>query len=318
MTDLNGFIRIAEDYIVNEEAYLRHFVVVINGKRRKLATYANSENGKALRELHTYISEYICGLYHQSPASFAYARKKNIIDCVNIHKCSSAFLKTDIHSYFDSITFEGTKRVLKRYKRYQKNEDKMNVLLKACFYNERLPLGFVSSPVISDIFLVSLDRKYDRRKDILYTRYADDFIISTNGENNVSVLEEICKTLKEDLRKQGLFLNSKKTYIRTLKQPGDAIRLLGVNLVKTDSTENRITVSDRYIRQTCMALADLLSFNGDNDEKEELCNTVCGQIAFIQMCSQDSMNKLQKMARVKCGYSESLRTTAIRSACGLK
>lgn len=317
MTAFDRLISVAEDYAVNEDAYLRHFVVVINGKRRKLATYANSEKGNALRELHTYVSKYIRGLYHQSPASFAYAKKKNIIDCVKIHKCSATFLKTDIHSYFDSITFDSAKCVLSGYKRYQKNEDKLNVMLKACFYNDRLPLGFVSSPVISDVFLVGLDRKYSKIKNVFYTRYADDFIISTNGENSVDTLEEVCKTLKEDLRKQGLVLNNRKTYIRTLRNAGDAIHLLGINLVKTEGAENRITVSDSYIRQTCMDLTDLFSFNGERDEKEELCNTVCGKIAFIQMCSMDSMNKLQKMTRVKCGYSGSLKTTAIRKFCGL-
>ncbi|MBQ9849330.1 MAG: hypothetical protein IJO36_01375 [Clostridia bacterium] len=318
MKKIDKLIRVAEGYIANEDAYIRHFVVVINGKRRKLATYANSENGNALRELHTYMASFIRRLYQQSNASFAYAKGKNIIDCIKVHIRSDVFLKTDIHSYFNSITFEGAERVLNRHKTYQKNSDSMGILLKACFYNGRLPLGFVSSPVISDIFLVALDRKYSKRKDILYTRYADDFIISARGENSVSVLDEVRETLSDDLGKQGLFLNTKKTYIRTLKQAGDAIHLLGVNLVKTENEENRITVSDRYIRETSKGFSDLMNFNGDIEEKTELCNTVCGQISFIQMCSQDSLNKLQKMVRVKCGYSGSLQAKAICRACGLE
>lgn len=317
MNTIDKFIPVAEGYIADEESYLRHFVVVINGKRRKLATYANSENGRTLRELHTFIAKYIRDIYQQSKASFAYAKKKSIIDCIKVHSHSDVFLKTDIHSYFDSITFEAAESVLCRYKDYQEKSDRMSILLKACFYNGRLPLGFVSSPVISDIFLVTLDKKYSRRKDIRYTRYADDFIISSTGENSIAVLEKVCEDLKSDLAKKDLFLNTKKTYTRTLKQSGDAIHLLGVNLVKTETEENRITVSDSYIRQTCRAFSDLMNFNGDIDEKTELCNTVCGQISFIQMCSQDSMNKLQKMILVKCGYSESLQSKAICRACGL-
>ncbi len=317
MNNIDKLVCIADEYVANEEDFLRHFVVVINGKRRKLVTYAKGEKGNALRELHTYVSKYIRNLYKQSPASFAYAKNKNIIDCLKVHGKSSAFLKTDIHSYFDSITYDGTQCVLNKYKRYQKNSDKMNVLLKACFYNGRLPLGFVSSPVISDIFLVALDRKYSHRKDVLYTRYADDFIISSTEMNSEIKLKEVCDELKNDLQHQDLFLNHKKTYIRTLKQNGDAIHLLGVNLVKTDGSDNRITVSDRYIRKTCRGLSELLNFSGDSEEKEELFNTVCGQISFIQMCSHDSMNKLQKMVYVKCGYSGSLKTSSIGRVCGL-
>ena len=66
----------------------------------------------------------------------------------------------------------------------------------------------------------------------------------------------------------------------TLKQEGDAIHLLGLNLVKTSGKDNRITVSDRYIRKTCMELCELIQEKDQIEkwEREERFCQVTGRI----------------------------------------
>lgn len=231
------------------------------------------------------------------------------------HLQGTVFLKTDIHGYFDSISEERMLKRIHRLRRVKEDWDTITLFTKASFYKGRLPIGFITSPVLSDLFLVTLDRKYKKNKNVTYTRYADDFIISASGEDAQKNLIAFRLQLEQDLGALDLELNRKKTYIRTLKSPGDAIHVLGLNIVKTETDTNRITISDRYVRKTCKNLCAWL--NGDRmlDDPDAEFAKIYGQISFIRQCSTTSYTKLQRMTRVKCGYSgewtaESLKTSA--------
>ena len=211
------FMDTAEGYVKNPDDYIRFFDVTINGKLRHLVTYRPDENGRELRILHAGIAKFLGQKYHQAKSSYAYAKRKSFIQCVNRHLQGEYFFKTDIHSYFDSITYEN---LIKRFSRLRVPKEDKEILsrqVKACFYENRLPLGFVSSPVISDFYLYSLDRKYQKNESVTYTRYADDFIVSASGPDARKALVEFRVQLEKDLEKLGLELNLKKTYIRDRK-----------------------------------------------------------------------------------------------------
>lgn len=300
---------ISEDYVSNPEKYVRKFSVVINGKLRHLVTYNPNRDGQRLRSLHMAVTDYIKRKYNQANSSYAYTVGKNILNCVNEHIKAEAFLKTDIHRYFDSISYE---KMLSRvfelkpsnnFKKYLKS------IIKACFYDDKLPIGFVSSPVLSDLFLVDLDKKFEKKKNITYTRYADDFIISVNNLDSEPLLNQVKLELEADLSDLGLELNTKKTYIRRFKFNGDAIHVLGVNIVK-DSPTNRITISDRYIRETCRMISDYI--NSPQEMKEINLPKVSGRIEFVRYCSKSSFQKLYKMTRVKCGIDCDLTAKSLK------
>ena len=308
----------AEDYVQNPEEYIRTFDVTINGKLRHLVTYQANSKGYCLRKLHEFFAQYIRSKYRQSPRSFAYARGKCFQACVYQHLKSNVFLKTDIHSYFDSVSYD---RMLKRIFQLNIPEEihpQIELLTKACFYNGSLPIGYVSSPVLSDLFLVSLDRKYASDKNIVYTRYADDIIISSDNNDSAQHLSRIRLNLEKDLNELDLELNLKKTYIRKLVESGDAIHVLGVNIVKEKDKENRVTVSDRYIRKTSKALCLLLNKESNISDREEQFSKVYGQIDFISHCSSSSFLKLQKMVFIKSGYCEGFDIRQLRKACAIK
>ena len=301
----------AKEYIAAPENYIRFFDVTINGKLRHLVTYMPNESGAALRILHNNVAEFLQTKYRQARSSYAYAKGKSFLQCVNRHLNSDCFLKTDIHSYFDSISYDFMLKRIAKLRMPQKDRDILGLLVKACFYKGKLPLGYTSSPVLSDFFLVTLDRKYQKNKSIIYTRYADDFIVSTSGIDARKELKEFRLQLEKDLDKLDLELNKKKTYIRQLKEPGDAIHVLGINIVKTDKEQNRITISDGYIRETCKLLCEWLRSPCSDDDENELLK-LYGRISFIKQCSQDSFAKLKKMTRIKCDYSGPLTIKALR------
>lgn len=304
------YVDTANGYLQAPEEYIRFFDVNINGKLRHLVTYQANEKGRSLRILHTNFSEFLSNKYRHAQSSYAYAKGKNILDCVNRHLQSEVFLKTDIHTYFDSITCENMLKRIGMLRIRKEDMDTVSLLTKACFYQGKLPLGFTSSPVLSDLFLVTLDRKYQKKKSVIYTRYADDFIISASGPDARADLVAFRLQLEKDLDLLDLQINRKKTYIRHLKEPGAAIHVLGVNIVRMDTDTNRVTISDSYIRETCKLLCAWLEKDADEKNPEDF-SKLFGRISFIKQCSQSSFEKLKKMTKVKCGYDGKFTSQAL-------
>ena len=291
---------VRKPYVLDPDPFVVTWEATVNGKKRTFVSYKCSTEGSALRHCHHSIHSFLKSSYNSSDASFAYKDGSGILPCLNRHLHSDVFLKTDIHSFFTTIEKDRMREKLEkivklRYKRL------CGIIVDCCYYEDKMPLGFITSPVLSDIYLTELDACFEKRKDIVYTRYADDFIISTSGENAECVLQDVLDELRERLDKLGLELNSKKTYIRRLRQSGDAIHLLGLNVVKTDTDTNRITVSDSYIRKTSIEFCSFLSdrHSMSKEELEQAFVSVYGKIQFIKNASEKSAKKLQKMLSVK-------------------
>lgn len=293
--------RIAEEYINNPNDYVTVFTVQINGKKRRIVTYAHNKKGAALRKVHEYFALIASGCYQSAPNSYAYKLGTGILPCLEKHILSDSFLKTDIHEFFNSIQYEILLEQLYKDNVCKRMKRRVGILLRACFYDGHLPIGFVTSPVLSDLYLHELDGSFLNRNEFIYTRYADDFIIS--GVGNMDSLEQVKTELEELLARYGLELNAKKTYLRTLRQPGDAIHVLGVNLVNNAPEPNRITISDKYIRETskdiCQFLADFKEMEAE--EREDKLTSIIGKVEFIRHFSMSSYNKLEKMVSIKHG-----------------
>lgn len=285
---------LANNYLNNPNLYIREHKVRINGKIRLLRAYIENNRGAELQKLHEKIALFLQKLYVSASSSFAYKKNTNIVDCVKQHLNGKIFLKSDIHSYFDSITYAKFLKVLNEQNILPENSDKILELLKACFYEDKLPLGFSSSPIISDLYLNELDKKFEKNQNYTYTRYADDFIISSIDENSERLLKQVREELWDDVEMYGLELNEKKTYIRKLESSGDAIHVLGLNLVLQEDSPNRITVSDKYLRETCKELAEYIT-----SKTNEKFAEIKGKISFIKMASLESYQKFKKISQIK-------------------
>lgn len=312
---LKSFLSLSAAYEQAPKTYVREHLLTMQGKRRRIVTYRADTQGGRLRNLHDNIRVMVSKHYTSSPASYAYKKNKNILDCVSRHLQSTCFLKTDIHAFFDSLRLDVVASALFRSSVMRKHQDLIKSLLSACFYQERLPIGFVSSPVLSDLALVHVDRKMSRIKGVVYTRYADDFILSVPDSSQQNLLQIAHNELTTLLSDLGLSLNHKKTYFRNLRIPGDAIHVLGVNLVRQDNGPNRITVSDSYIRQVSILAGKLHQESNalSPQEANDLFERLVGQISFIRQISQSSLHKLSRMLEVKLGFSETITPASLRS-----
>ena len=330
-----SYLSVAEDYLLHPGDYVKNITVTIKFKQRCLKTYQTVRSddpqaeplGEYLRQLHKYVDRYLRSKYKPSHQSFAYTKDRNILMCVSEHLHSDTFLKTDISNFFGSIQLEKMIERVNRLKVSNRFREHLDNFIGACFYKEKpkkrlgkhpasaeppveirpeLPLGFVSSPTLSDLFLTDLDLEMQKDSRFTYTRYADDFLISASGPNALEVLAEAKAHLIALLTPLCLNLNEQKTHFFTLKEPGASIRFLGVNLVKTNGNENRITISDCYLRETSYLFAFWHKRWKAGKTNERETQALFSRIAFIRQISLASLQKLKRIIFVKTGYQGEL------------
>ena len=168
-----------------------------------------------------------------SPYSFGFnkdGKGSPLVQCAEKHKNNLYVLKLDIRDFYPSIKRE---KVYYEFTNIGYNSTVANLLTNICVYNDTLPQGAVTSAYLANVICRNLDFRiagYCNRRDIVYTRYADDMTFSSD---NRVVLKSIYNTIKKILLSEGFQLNEKKTLFLS---PRCRKRVLGVtindNLIK--------------------------------------------------------------------------------------
>lgn len=271
-------------------------------KTRDIVKYRDDDNGNLARDLHRYILNCFEKRYNSSEYSYAYQKRKSIKLCVEKHIEGTGFIKYDIKSFFNSITCnQAVDCIVKEFNIHSRYQDQLNVIMSSCFFEGELPLGFVSSPIISDICLKEFDNRFVERFyqcGIVYTRYADDILISSaNGITN-DLQEEIHKWIVSELAKVGFQINERKMQYFNFDAKHSFIRYLGVNIVNAEKG-NILSVGKSYIYDTAK---DYISY----DQKRKAVNNdetvlfyermrIIGKIAFIkQIEGEQGIARLRK------------------------
>jgi len=131
-----------------------------------------------------------------------FVQGKSYYDFLRPHIHGYYFLRLDIKKFFHSIPTHEVKSLLAQYFNNEKNGNKYSALDIAYMSvthkvsetyidknfrgKEVLPIGFSSSPVISNIIFRRIDiliQKLCEDKGIIYSRYADDMLFSCDNSN---------------------------------------------------------------------------------------------------------------------------------------
>jgi CRISPR-associated protein Cas1 len=126
-------------------------------------------------------------------------------------------LRSDFHSFFDSIDHELLRRRLDAYLADESLVELVMVWVRSGSIQpgRGLPTGSVLSPLLANLFLDQFD-EHVSREGVRLVRYADDFLLLFRDESTASQVFESARTQAEQLR---LALNEDKTHLLDLTLP---------------------------------------------------------------------------------------------------
>lgn len=166
--------------------------------------------------------------------------KRTIVSNASMHTNKYAVINVDIESFFDSINF-GRIRGLFLSKPFLTNEKIATKLAQLVCFENKLPQGAPTSPIISNMVCQRMDHdfiKFAKNNHLIFTRYADDITFSTNKKN----LDEkvIFAQIESIIKNNGFELNHKKTRIQKYNN-SQIVTGLKVN--------KKVNIDRQYIRQ---------------------------------------------------------------------
>lgn len=262
----------------------------------------------ALRNLKTIFEENFHALYHTS--AFAYIGGRCTIDAVKRHQQNESkwFAKLDLHDFFGSTTLDYVLHMFSMVFPFsevikEKNgEIALRTALDLAFLDGGLPQGTPISPLITNVMMIPVDfrlangfRNFEKQKYV-YTRYADDFIISSRFDFDVRKVEKFVVDTLKDFGAP-FTINAKKT--RYGSSAGRNWNL-GVMLNK----DNNITVGSKKKRQMQTML-----FNYAADKKNGVkwplgdIMHMNGLLSYYKMVERETMNAIITHLNEKMGVN---------------
>lgn|SRR5574344_34659 len=151
-----------------------------------------------------------------------FRHNKSIITNVKIHEKEIELLKLDLRDFFPSI---GKNKVVKIFQDLGYVKDVAYYLASICCYDEHLPQGAPTSPILSNIVARSMDNRLfnlAKKYKYKYTRYADD--IAFSGDR---ISPQFISYVRDIINECGFELNDKK--VRLYRDNGNKI-LTGISL----------------------------------------------------------------------------------------
>lgn len=238
-------------------------------------TYIPKKNGDyrllnipsfALKVVQRWIYEEILKKIPVSLASMAFVPGRNgIIECANIHKSNVFLLSMDIHAFFDSISKNSVRKL---FYSLGYNGEISNLLTELCTLGDSLPQGAVTSPCLANLVCERLDARIMglcKKRNIEYSRYADDLCFSSNNRLNLNKIVPIVTLILCD---EGFELNKNKTHFSSNYSQK---RVLGITI-----NDNILHAKYEYKREIRSQIYNSI-INGNYYNRQRLI----GKIVFV-------------------------------------
>jgi RNA-directed DNA polymerase len=212
-----------------------------------------SDDSLKLKNYHTFLKNTLFNYMKVHHNVYSYQHDKNIYDLAKQHHMNHNFFKTDIQGFFKHINPSLILNILEtNLDSFLFSHDVKNYfenIVKLVTIDDFLPVGYVTSPSISNAVLYNFDSllsNYCETHHITYTRYSDDLIFSSNEYKVLKMLPQKITEIFEALYVKQFQLNKDKTlfFDKTNK-----VTFLGINILPN----GHITV-DKYMRENMRQL----------------------------------------------------------------
>ena len=147
----------------------------------------------ALKNLQRKLNTYLQSVYYlqQPKASYGYIIKaigqkstKNIYTNALQHLGNNYLLNADFKNFFHQITLTDVSNIFKS-NIFNFDNNTAHTLAKICTYKGRLPMGAPTSPALSNLYTIAMDKelnKWATNKQFIYTRFVDDLSFSSKNK----------------------------------------------------------------------------------------------------------------------------------------
>ena len=258
----------------------------------------------ALRNLKTIFEEDFHALYHT--AAFAYVKNRCTVDAVKRHQKNNSkwFGKLDLHDFFGSTTLDYVIKMFSMVFPFSEivkapnGEAELRKALDLAFLNGGLPQGTPLSPLITNVMMIPVDyklanafRDFDKQR-FIYTRYADDFIISSKVDFDVHRVEKLVVDTLHEFGAPFTINESKTRYGSSAGRNWN----LGVMLNK----DNEITVGHKKKRQFQSMLYNYVTDRrkGISWPREDI-QTMQGLHSYYRMVEPETIDAIVKHTNEK-------------------
>lgn len=249
-----------------------------NGEPRRI-----SHPSPELKTLQYWCAENIFARCPVSDAAYAYRKGVSIKKHAEIHSRSKFILHMDIKHFFESINGEHIKHLLTANRTafdgypYQILEA-CNTINRICLRNNRMCIGAVSSPIISNAILFDFDKsiiEFSKNRGLKYSRYADDMYISSSAFIDSGIVD----FFEQQLQMLHFSLNRHKTRFMSAKG-----RRMVTGLIITN--DNKVSVGLK-MRNKIKDMVYKKIVKGEGD-----ANVIMGYLSFLKDVEPLAYNRI--------------------------
>lgn len=195
-------------------------------------SYYYTTNNKEIIKVQEWFNQYFQENIPLNNSVTGFRKKYSYLHLFEPHRQNYNFLRLDIRSFFNSIRINDIRESFKEYFEddfihINKRQSLIDVFINLITYivpensenkkfsgKQILPMGFITSPVISNIIFRKLDiqiQKLCAKNSIQYTRYADDMLFSSILEKKYVHSDSFINEISVLVAQMDFKLNKKKT-----------------------------------------------------------------------------------------------------------
>lgn len=136
----------------------------------------------ALKEMQRKLASLFTEIYPSPPYVHGFVPKQSVVTNATPHLNRNHVFNIDLNNFFPSITSNRIIGLL-RAEPFKFNNQVASAIVGLTCHEGSLPQGAPTSPVLSNMICLRMDkaiRRFCKRNQVIYTRYADDLTFSSN------------------------------------------------------------------------------------------------------------------------------------------
>ena len=217
--------------------------------------------------------------------------RRNVVTNAKKHTGRAHLLNMDLQDFFHSVTKEQVEEIFGG-KPFKFRKPVRELLAGLTTYNNRLPMGTSTSPVLSNFACRQMDEEllaFSEAMLWVYTRYADDMSFSSRRPFEPEKIDSI----RGIIRKYGFTINEKKT---TLYGPDDEKVVTGLLVT------NKVDLAPGYLQLVESEIGQLKSIMQSQNEQGQLSTR------WVEQFKQQVRGRLSFAGFVLKSHNEEYRT----------